>query len=68
MKKITKETNFIEVLENPEVIEVLLESGMHCIGCPMSQQETIEQGALAHGIEVEKLVKKLNKVIEGKKR
>jgi len=52
----------------PDTIEVLLESGMHCIGCPMSQQETIEQGALAHGIEVEKLVKKLNKVIEGKKR
>ena len=67
MKKITKETNFIEVLENPEVIEVLLESGMHCIGCPMSTGETIEQGAIAHGIDPDKLIEKINKKMKNEK-
>lgn len=67
MKQITKKTNFIEVLENPGVIEVLLESGMHCIGCPMSTGETIEQGAIAHGIDPDELVEKINKKLKGGK-
>ncbi len=54
-------------MDNPELIEILLESGMHCIGCPMSSQETIEQGAIAHGINPETLINKLNKKIQNEK-
>ncbi len=63
--KITKKTKFSEIIEQaPELIEILLEQGLHCVGCPFASQETIEEGALAHGMsekEVEELLKKLNK-------
>jgi len=63
--KITKKTKLIEIIENvPDAGEILFETGMCCFGCPMAQQETLEQGCLAHGIskeEIEKLVKRLNK-------
>jgi len=66
-KKISKKISFSELIEkHPESIEVLLESGMHCVGCPMSMQETLEQGALAHGLNPDELIKKLNKKIDGK--
>ena len=63
--KITKKTKFSELMQkHPEAIEVLLSKGMHCIGCPASAMETIEDGAKAHGIKPEKLVKEINKKIE----
>jgi len=59
--KITKKMTFNEILEkNPESVMILLEKGMHCIGCGMAGFETLEQGALAHGIDVDELVKELN--------
>lgn len=69
MKKITKKMTFAELIElDPELVEPLLERGMHCIGCPMSQMETIEQGAISHGINPDKLVDELNKKLEKKKK
>ena len=66
-EKITKKIIFSELLEkHPESVETLMESGMHCIGCPMSMQETLEEGALAHGIDPEKLTEEINKKL-GKK-
>jgi len=63
--KITKKTKLGELLkENPEVAMVLMDAGMGCVGCPMAQMETIEQGCLAHGMnqkDIEELVEKLNK-------
>ena len=64
--KITKETVFADVLDKPEVVETLLESGMHCIGCPISGEETIGEGAVAHGIGADELIEKINKKLEGK--
>ncbi len=40
--------------------EVLAGFGLHCFGCPMSQMETIEQAAAAHGVELEFMLNKLN--------
>jgi hybrid cluster-associated redox disulfide protein len=63
--KITRKTKLTEVLQkNPRAVEILINAGMHCIGCPMAMQETLEQGCVAHGIndkEIEKLLDKLNK-------
>jgi len=60
-KKINKKMSFSEILEkNPEVVGILLEHGMHCIGCPMSQMETLEEGAVAHGLNPDKLVDEIN--------
>lgn len=63
--KITKKTKIGELLEEkPEAAELLMEAGMGCVGCPMAQMESIEEGCLAHGVEekdIQKLVEKLNK-------
>ena len=62
--KITKDINIIELLEKyPQVAETLVEKGFHCLGCALASFETLEQGADAHGIDVEDLVKELNQVI-----
>ena len=57
-----KDTKIGEILEKtPEKAEILLEAGMHCIGCPASQEETLEEACQMHGIDVEEFVNKLNK-------
>jgi len=63
--KITKTMSFAEIIQkHPEVVETLMDKGMHCIGCPMSQMESLEDGAKAHGLDVDKLVEGLNKNIK----
>ena len=60
--KIEKTTTIGEILEKaPEKVDLLLEIGMHCLGCPVSQMETIEEACEVHGIDVDELVEKLNK-------
>ena len=44
--------------------EILGGFGLHCFGCPMSQMETIEQAAAAHGVELDFMLKKLNEDLE----
>lgn len=57
-----KDTKIGEIIENaPEKAEILLQAGMHCLGCPASQEETLEEACMVHGIDVEELVKELNK-------
>lgn len=59
--KIEKDTKIGEIVENaPEKVEILLDAGMHCLGCPASQAETLKEACLVHGIEVEELIEKLN--------
>ncbi|MCX8128579.1 MAG: DUF1858 domain-containing protein [Clostridia bacterium] len=47
----------------PESVEVFIKHGMHCLGCMAARFENIEQGAAAHGIDVELLIKDLNKAV-----
>jgi len=64
-KEITKDTKIIEIRYiNPEAAEMLLDTGFHCIGCPMSMAETIEEGCIVHGMskrDMNALIKELNK-------
>ncbi len=61
-QEINKKMSFAEILEKkPEVASFLMERGMHCCGCPMAMQETLKQGALAHGLDADEIVKELNK-------
>ena len=56
-----KDTKIGELLEKaPERAEILLDMGMHCLGCPASQMETLEEACMVHGIDVEEVVAKLN--------
>lgn len=59
--KIEKNTKIGEIVEKaPDKVEILLNSGMHCIGCPASQAETLEEACAVHGIDVEEILEKLN--------
>lgn len=59
--KIEKDMTIGELLEKaPEKADMLLEAGMHCLGCPASQAETLEEACMVHGIDVEELLAKLN--------
>ena len=59
--KFDKNTKISDVLEvAPEKADILLEAGMHCISCPISQMETLEEACGVHGIDVEELLEKLN--------
>lgn len=60
--EIVKEMTIGELLEKaPEKADILLEAGMHCLGCPASQGETIEEACAVHGIDVDEIIEKLNK-------
>ena len=57
MSGITKEMTIGEILRsNPEVAPVLMEAGMHCLGCPASQGESLEEAAMVHGIDIDDLM------------
>jgi hybrid cluster-associated redox disulfide protein len=59
--QITKNTKIGELLMiNADVAPILLSIGMHCLGCPSSQNETIEEAAAVHGVDADELVKALN--------
>ena len=58
---IEKTTKIGELLKTaPETANILLEAGMHCLVCPASQAETLEEACMVHGIDVDELVEKLN--------
>lgn len=58
---ITGNMSITEIVEKyPKTADVLLSYGMHCFGCMAARYENLEQGALAHGIDVPKLLKDLN--------
>lgn len=59
--QIDKTTKIGELLDMaPEKAEILLNAGMHCLGCPASQAETLEEACMVHGIDVDELIAKLN--------
>ena len=59
--KFSKDTKIGEIIEKaPEKVDLLLQVGMHCIGCPASQGETLEEACIIHGIDVNDVVDELN--------
>ncbi len=63
MSNITKDMTIGEILQaNPDVMPVLLNAGMHCLGCPASQAESLEEAAMVHGIDIDELMKAIAEV------
>ena len=65
--QITKETPIKELIENhPEVEEILMGYGLHCVGCHFSEFDTLEDGAMMHGLsneDIELMLKDVNEVV-----
>ena len=59
--EITKETLIGDILDfAPQTAPYFMEMGMHCLGCPASRGETIEEACMVHGVDADDLVQKLN--------
>lgn len=62
--EITKASIIGDVLDNyPDTAPLFLEIGMHCLGCPASRGESIEDACMVHGTDADELVEKLNAFI-----
>lgn len=60
MAVVTKEMTIGEILRvKPEVAPVLMEMGMHCLGCPSAQGESLEEAAMVHGMDIDALMAKI---------
>lgn len=58
---ITKEMVLGDILrQNPNAAEILMGFGMHCLGCPSSQVESLEDACMVHGLKVTDVIDKLN--------
>jgi len=68
--KITEKTLLGEIVEKyPKAFPVMLEKGLHCVGCYAASWETVEQGALAHGMgrkDIKRMIDEMNSAIDGK--
>ena len=65
MAKVNKEMLIGQLLTlNPNIAPILMRAGMHCLGCPSSQMETIGEAAMVHGIEPDDLVNDINDFLE----
>lgn len=65
MKEVTKGMYIGEVLQMDRgLAEILMNAGMHCLGCPSSQMETIEEAAMVHGFNADDLVGQLNNYLK----
>ena len=65
MAKVTKDTMIGELLQiNPDIEPLLKGIGMHCLGCPSAQMETIAQAAMVHGNNPDDLVEDINNFLE----
>ncbi len=57
MADITKDMTIGEILRtNPDVAPILMNAGMHCLGCPSAQGESLEEAAMVHGMNIDDLM------------
>jgi len=63
---ISKDMTFFELMRNyPKSIEVLRKHNLGCVGCMGAQNESLEQGCRAHGLDIDELLKDLNQITAG---
>lgn len=64
---VTKEMTIGKIITiDQEIIRILLNYGMHCIGCPSAQAESLEEACAVHGLEVDPLVEEINAYLSSK--
>ena len=65
--QVTKDSKIGEILmQDRGITVILMQSGMHCVGCPSSAGETLEEASMVHGMDVTKLVNDINEYLAKK--
>ena len=65
MTRITKDTTIGEALQiDAGIIPILMGAGMHCVGCPSSAGETLEEAAMVHGIDPDMLIEEIQNYLQ----
>lgn len=65
--QITKQTLIGEMLEQDMgIAAILMASGMHCVGCPASQAESLEEACMVHGMNADEVMASINEYLAGK--
>jgi hybrid cluster-associated redox disulfide protein len=67
MRQVTKDMLISEIIDMDRgVIPILMRAGMHCVGCPSAQAESLEDAGMVHGMEVDGLVDDINAYLAAK--
>jgi hybrid cluster-associated redox disulfide protein len=60
-KQVTKDMVIGQIIQvDRGIIPILMQAGMHCLGCPSAQMESIEDACAVHGMDADELIKKIN--------
>ena len=67
LTEITKDMTIGDILDaDRETVPFFLEMGMHCLGCPASRGETVEEACAVHGVDADEHVNKINEFLKNK--
>lgn len=67
MAQISKDMTIGELLKvDPNIAAILMRAGMHCIGCPSAQGESLAEAAMVHGMDVDMLEQQINDFLANK--
>ena len=65
MRKVHKDMTINEAIAvDRGIVDILLSKGLHCVGCPMSQRETLAEAGFVHGEDVDSMVDEINDYLE----
>lgn len=68
LNEVTKDMLIGQILqEDATIAPIMMASGMHCIGCPASQGESLEEAATVHGLDCDELLSKINEYLAAKR-
>ena len=67
MAQVSKEMRIIDIINvDYDIVPILLNERMHCIGCPSAQGESLEEAALVHGLDPDEITAKINEFLAAK--
>ena len=67
MSRITKDTTIGEAIQiDAGIIPILMGAGMHCVGCPSSAMESLEEACMVHGMDADQVLKRINDYLANK--
>lgn len=67
MAQVSKDMTIAQAINvDNGIVQILMANGMHCVGCPSSQAETLEEAAFVHGMDIEKLMGSIQEYLQTK--